>query len=161
MSFWNPSSPFSIFNIFSLLGGLALFLYGMKIMSQGLEKLAGGKLESILGKMTNKPIKALILGAGITATIQSSSAVTVMLVGLVNSGIMKLGQSVGVIMGTNIGTTITAWILSLAGIDSENIFISLLKCKYVEANKYIPNFQTLRNTQTFFQHPKTSKNISD
>ena len=117
----------SILNIFTLLGGLAFFLFGMSTMSNGLERVAGGKLESILGKMTNKPIKALLLGAGITATIQSSSAVTVMLVGLVNSGIMKLGQSVGVIMGTNIGTTITAWMLSLAGIDSDNIFISLLK----------------------------------
>lgn len=117
----------SIFNIFTLLGGLAFFLFGMSTMSNGLERVAGGKLERILGKMTDKPIKGLLLGAGITATIQSSSAVTVMLVGLVNSGIMKLGQSVGVIMGSNIGTTITAWILSLAGIDSDNFFVSLLK----------------------------------
>ncbi len=117
----------TIFNIFTLLGGLAFFLFGMSTMSNGLERVAGGKLERILGKMTDKPIKGLILGAGITATIQSSSAVTVMLVGLVNSGIMKLGQSVGVIMGSNIGTTITAWLLSLAGIDSDNFFVSLLK----------------------------------
>lgn len=117
----------SVFNIFTLLGGLAFFLFGMSTMSNGLERVAGGKLERILGKMTDKPIKGLLLGAGITATIQSSSAVTVMLVGLVNSGIMKLGQSVGVIMGSNIGTTITAWILSLAGIDSDNFFVSLLK----------------------------------
>ncbi len=117
----------TIFNIFTLLGGLAFFLFGMSTMSNGLERVAGGKLERILGKMTDKPIKGLILGAGITATIQSSSAVTVMLVGLVNSGIMKLGQSVGVIMGSNIGTTITAWVLSLAGIDSDNFFVSLLK----------------------------------
>ena len=117
----------TVFNIFTLLGGLAFFLFGMSTMSNGLERVAGGKLERILGKMTDKPIKGLILGAGITATIQSSSAVTVMLVGLVNSGIMKLGQSVGVIMGSNIGTTITAWVLSLAGIDSDNFFVSLLK----------------------------------
>ncbi|MDD7193686.1 MAG: Na/Pi cotransporter family protein [Clostridiaceae bacterium] len=117
----------SVFNIITLLGGLALFLFGMSVMSNALEKTAGGKLEKILQKMTDKPIKALLLGAAITATIQSSSAVTVMLVGLVNSGIMQLGQSVGVIMGSNIGTTITAWILSLAGIESDNFFVSLLK----------------------------------
>ncbi len=117
----------SILNIFTLLGGLALFLFGMSTMSNGLEKTAGGKLEKILRKMTDKPIKALILGAGITATIQSSSAVTVMLVGLVNSGIMQLGQAIGVIMGSNVGTTVTAWLLSLAGIESDNIFVSLLK----------------------------------
>lgn len=117
----------SIFNIISLLGGLALFLFGMNTMSGGLEKTAGGKLEKILKKMTDRPIKALLLGVAITATIQSSSAVTVMLVGLVNSGIMQLGQSVGVIMGSNIGTTVTAWVLSLAGIESDNFFVSLLK----------------------------------
>ncbi|MBP3697775.1 MAG: Na/Pi cotransporter family protein [Clostridia bacterium] len=117
----------TVFNIFTLLGGLAFFLFGMSTMSNGLERIAGGKLERILGKMTDRPIKGLVLGAGITAIIQSSSAVTVMLVGLVNSGIMNLGQSIGVIMGSNIGTTITAWILSLAGISSENFFVSLLK----------------------------------
>ncbi len=117
----------SVFNVISLLGGLALFLFGMSTMSGGLEKTAGGKLEKILKVMTDKPIKALFLGVVITATIQSSSAVTVMLVGLVNSGIMQLGQSVGVIMGSNIGTTVTAWILSLAGIESDNFFVSLLK----------------------------------
>ena len=117
----------TVFNFISLLGGLALFLFGMSTMSGGLEKTAGGKLEKILRKMTDRPIKALFLGVVITATIQSSSAVTVMLVGLVNSGIMQLGQSVGVIMGSNIGTTVTAWILSLAGIESDNFFVSLLK----------------------------------
>ncbi len=117
----------TVFNIFTLLGGLAFFLFGMSTMSNGLERVAGGKLERILGKMTDKPVKGLFLGASITAIIQSSSAVTVMLVGLVNSGIMNLGQSIGVIMGSNIGTTITAWILSLAGISSENFFVSLLK----------------------------------
>ncbi len=117
----------TVFNFISLLGGLALFLFGMNTMSGGLEKTAGGKLEKILKKMTDKPIKSLLLGVVITATVQSSSAVTVMLVGLVNSGIMQLGQSIGVIMGSNIGTTVTAWILSLAGIESDNFFVSLLK----------------------------------
>lgn len=91
-----------IFSFISLFGGLALFLYGMSLMSQGLEKLAGGKLEGILKKMTSNPVKSLFLGIGITAVIQSSSAVTVMLVGLVNSGIMQLSGTVGVIMGSNI-----------------------------------------------------------
>lgn len=117
----------TIFNFISLFGGLALFLFGMNTMSGNLEKTAGGKLEKILKVMTDKPIKALLLGTAITATIQSSSAVTVMLVGLVNSGIMQLGQAIGVIMGSNIGTTITAWILSLAGIESDNVFVQLLK----------------------------------
>ncbi|MBR3785674.1 MAG: Na/Pi cotransporter family protein [Firmicutes bacterium] len=116
-----------IFSFINLFGGLALFLFGMNTMSDGLEKLAGGKLESILKKMTSNPIKSLLLGAGITAVIQSSSAVTVMLVGLVNSGIMELSGSVGIIMGSNVGTTITAWMLSLVGIESDNIFIKLLK----------------------------------
>lgn len=117
----------TIFNFISLFGGLALFLFGMNTMSGNLEKTAGGKLEKILRVMTDKPVKALLLGAAITATIQSSSAVTVMLVGLVNSGIMQLSQAVGVIMGSNVGTTATAWILSLTGIDSDNVFINLLK----------------------------------
>jgi phosphate:Na+ symporter len=115
-----------IFSVIKLLGGLALFLYGMSVMSQGLEKLAGGRLESILRTMTSNKFKALLLGLGVTAVIQSSSAVTVMLVGLVNSGIMTLEQTVGVIMGSNIGTTVTAWILSLAGIESDNVWIQLL-----------------------------------
>ncbi len=113
--------------VITLLGGLAIFLYGMSVMSQGLEKMAGSKLESILRGMTSNKVKALLLGLGVTAVIQSSSAVTVMLVGLVNSGIMQLTQTVGVIMGTNIGTTVTAWILSLVGIESENFFVNLLK----------------------------------
>ena len=116
-----------IFSIFTLCGGLAFFLFGMHVMSQSLEKLAGGKLETTLRKMTSNPFKSLGLGAGITVAVQSSSAVTVMLVGLVNSGIMALDQTVGVIMGSNIGTTLTAWILSMAGIESDNVFISLLK----------------------------------
>ena len=117
----------SIINIIMLFGGLAFFLYGMNVMSSGLEKMAGGKLESALSKMTDNLFKSMLLGAGITIAIQSSSALTVMLVGLVNSGIMKLGQTVGVIMGSNIGTTLTAWITSLAGIESDNVWMSLLK----------------------------------
>ncbi len=117
----------TIFDAFLLLGGLAFFLYGMNVLSSGLEKLSGGKLERTLRKMTDNPFKSLVLGAGITIAIQSSSAMTVMLVGLVNSGIMQLSQTVGVIMGSNIGTTLTAWILSLAGIESDNVFIKMLK----------------------------------
>lgn len=116
-----------VFSVISLLGGLAFFLYGMNTMSAGLEKMVGSKLESVLKTMTSNRFKGLLLGAVVTAVIQSSSAVTVMLVGLVNSGIMKFSQSIGVIMGTNIGTTITAWILSLSGIESDNMFIRLLK----------------------------------
>ena len=117
----------SIINFIMLFGGLAFFLYGMNVMSSGLEKMAGGKLESALSKMTDNLFKSMLLGAGITVAIQSSSALTVMLVGLVNSGIMKIGQTIGVIMGSNIGTTLTAWITSLAGIESDNIWMSLLK----------------------------------
>lgn len=117
----------NIFSVFSLLGGLAFFLYGMTVMSTGLEKMAGGRLEKTLKKMTSNPFKSLALGAGITIAIQSSSAMTVMLVGLVNSGIMQLEQTVGVIFGSNIGTTLTAWILSLAGIEGDNIWIKMLK----------------------------------
>ena len=116
-----------IFSLFQLCGGLAFFLFGMHVMSGSLERLAGGKLELILKKMTSNPVKSLMLGAGITIAIQSSSALTVMLVGLVNSGIMDLNQTVGIIMGSNIGTTLTAWILSLSGIQGENIFLRLLK----------------------------------
>ena len=118
---------FNIFCIFQLLGGLAFFLYGMHIMSESLEKIAGGKLEKILKSITSNPLKGLLLGIGVTAVIQSSSAVTVMLVGLVNSGLIKLSQAIGVIMGSNIGTTATAWILSLAGIKSDNSWIALFK----------------------------------
>ncbi len=116
-----------IFSIFTLCGGLAFFLYGMSVMSGGLEKVAGGKLERMLKMLTSNPMKSLALGAGITIAIQSSSALTVMLVGLVNSGIMELGQTIGVIMGSNVGTTLTAWILSLSGIESTNFFLRLLK----------------------------------
>lgn len=116
-----------IFNLLNLIGGLSLFLYGMSIMGNGLSKMAGGKLESILEKLTTKRIFAVLLGAGVTAIIQSSSATTVMVVGFVNSGIMKLSQAVGIIMGANIGTTVTSWILSLTGIEGSTIWVKLLK----------------------------------
>lgn len=116
-----------IFGVLSMVGGLALFLYGMKAMGDGLAMMAGGKLEHILEKLTSKRILAVLLGAGVTAVIQSSSATTVMVVGFVNSGIMHLKQAVGIIMGANIGTTITSWLLSLAGIEGDQIILKLLK----------------------------------
>ena len=116
-----------IFGILSLIGGLALFLYGMNVMGAGLEKVSGGRLERILEKLTSNPLKAVLLGAGVTAVIQSSSATTVMVVGFVNSGIMKLSQAIGIIMGANVGTTITSWLLSLGGIEGDSLFIRLLK----------------------------------
>ena len=116
-----------IFGVLSLIGGLALFLYGMHVMGAGLEKMSGGRLERILENLTSNPLKAVLLGAGVTAVIQSSSATTVMVVGFVNSGIMKLSQAIGIIMGANIGTTITAWLLSLTGIQGDNLFINMLK----------------------------------
>lgn len=117
-----------IFNVLALFGGLAMFLYGMNVMGDSLAKTAGGKLERILEKLTSTPIKGVLLGAAVTAVIQSSSATTVMVVGFVNSGIMKLSQAVGIIMGANIGTTITSWILSLSGLDGDgSIWIKMLK----------------------------------
>lgn len=116
-----------IFSLFTLCGGLAFFLYGMTTMSKSLEKMAGGRLERLLKRMTSNPMKGLLLGAGITIAIQSSSAVTVMLVGLVNSGVMELSQTIGILMGSNIGTTLTAWILSLTGIESESVLLNMLK----------------------------------
>ena len=117
----------SIFDVLTMLGGLCLFLFGMNVMGQSLERRAGGKLRSLLSKLTTSKAAGLLTGLGITAVIQSSSATTVMVVGFVNSGLMTLKQAIHVIMGANIGTTVTAWILSLAGIDSGNIFIKLLK----------------------------------
>lgn len=116
-----------IFDILTMIGGLALFLYGMQVLGDGLKKASGGKLEIILEKLTSSKLKAVLLGAGVTALIQSSSATTVMVVGFVNSGIMKLTQAVGVILGANVGTTITAWILSLTQINGAGFFLQLLK----------------------------------
>ncbi len=117
----------SIFNVLSLIGGISLFLYGMHIMGEGLEKTAGGRLEGILEKLTNTVLKGVFLGAIVTAIIQASAATTVMVVGFVNSGIMSLNQAVGIIMGANIGTTITSWILSLSGIEGSSLAVQLLK----------------------------------
>lgn len=116
-----------IFDVLTMLGGLALFLYGMNTMGEGLTKISGGRLERILEKLTSNPVKAVLLGAFVTAVIQSSSATTVMVVGFVNSGIMKLSQAIGIIMGANIGTTVTAWILSLSGIEGDSFLIQFLK----------------------------------
>ena len=116
-----------IFNCLNMIGGLALFLYGMNTMGGGLSKMAGGRLELILEKLTSRRIFAVLLGAAVTAVIQSSSATTVMVVGFVNSGLMQLSQAVGIIMGANIGTTITSWVLSLSGIGGDNLFVTLLK----------------------------------
>ena len=117
----------TVFSFFTLFGGLAFFIYGMNQMSQSLEKLAGGKMESIVNRMTSNRFKGLFLGCAITVAIQSSSAVTVMLVGLVNSGILQIANTVGVIMGSNIGTTVTAWIMSLVGISSDNMVVKMFK----------------------------------
>ena len=116
-----------IFGVLTMIGGLALFLYGMNLMGDGLSNASGGRLEKILEKLTSNKLKAVLLGAGVTAVIQSSSATTVMVVGFVNSGVMKLTQAVGIIMGANIGTTMTSWILSLSGIESSNMFMKFLK----------------------------------
>ena len=117
----------SVFDILDLIGGLALFLFGMHIMGDALEKAAGSRLKNILAGMTGSPLRALLLGLGVTAVIQSSSATTVMVVGFVNSGLMELRQAIGVIMGANIGTTVTAWLLSLSGIQGDSLVLKLLK----------------------------------
>ncbi|MBQ7822130.1 MAG: Na/Pi cotransporter family protein [Clostridia bacterium] len=117
----------TIFNVFALLGGLAMFLYGMNIMGNALEKSAGSRLKDILATLTKNTLSGFLLGLVVTAVIQSSSATTVMVVGFVNSGVMTLKQSIGVIMGANVGTSVTAWILSLAGIDGDAWYIQLLK----------------------------------
>ena len=111
------------FDILTMIGGLALFLYGMQVLGDGLSKASGGRMEQILEKLTSNRLKAVLFGAAVTAVIQSSSAATVMVVGFVNSGIMKLSQAIGVIMGANIGTTVTSWILSLSGIESSNFWL--------------------------------------
>ena len=117
----------SIFDVLSMIGGLCLFLFGMNIMGESLERRAGGKLRTVLGKLTKNKAAGFFTGLGVTSVIQSSSATTVMVVGFVNSGIMSLKQAINVIMGANVGTTVTAWILSLGGIDSDNPIIKLFK----------------------------------
>ncbi len=127
MEFFNAASNFNIFHILALVGGLCLFLFGMNLMSEALERRAGNKLHDILAKLTTNKLTGFLTGIGVTAIIQSSSATTVMVVGFVNSGIMSLKQAINVIIGANVGTTVTAWILSLGGIDSGNVFVQLLK----------------------------------
>ena len=117
----------SIFDVLTLIGGLCLFLFGMNTMGDALERRAGNSLKKLLAKLTKNKIAGFLTGLGVTAVIQSSSATTVMVVGFVNSGLLTLRQSIGVIMGANIGTTVTAWVLSLGGISSDNVFIQLLK----------------------------------
>ena len=117
----------NIFNILTLIGGLCLFLFGMNIMGAALEKSAGGRLNALLGRLTANRFKGFLTGLGITAVIQSSSATTVMVVGFVNSGLMTLRQATGVIIGANVGTTVTAWILSLTGIQGTSVLLQLLK----------------------------------
>ena len=117
----------SFFDLLKMVGGLALFLYGMNLLGDGLSRASGGRLERILEKLTNNPLKAVLMGAVVTGVIQSSSATTVMVVGFVNSGIMKLSQAVGVILGANVGTTVTAWILSLTDVSGSGFFLQLLK----------------------------------
>ena len=118
---------FDIFDALALIGGLCLFLFGMNIMGDGLERRAGNSLKALLGKLTDNKFKGFLTGMGVTAVIQSSSATTVMVVGFVNSKVMTLKQSIGIIMGANIGTTVTSWLLSLGGISSDNIIMKLLK----------------------------------
>ena len=117
----------TITNLFSLMGGLALFLYGMDLMGKSLERQAGGRLQKILSRLTDSPLKGFLLGLAVTAVIQSSSATTVMVVGFVNSGIMQLHQAIGIIMGSNVGTTVTSWLLSLAGLEGDSLLIQMLK----------------------------------
>lgn len=117
----------TFFDFLTMVGGLALFLYGMQMLGEGLTRLSGSKLESILAKLTSSPLKGVLVGAAVTGVIQSSSATTVMVVGFVNSGMMNLNQAVGIIMGANIGTTVTSWILGLTGIDSSSFWIQLCK----------------------------------
>ena len=116
-----------IFDFLTLLGGLCLFLFGMQIMGQALERRAGSRLQTLLERMTSHKFTGLLTGLGVTAVIQSSSATTVMVVGFVNSGLMRLRQAIYVIMGANIGTTVTAWLLSLAGITGQSLLLQLLK----------------------------------
>ena len=116
-----------LFSILNFIGGLSLFLFGMRVMGEALERRAGGKLKSILEKMTTNKFSGFLTGCSVTAIIQSSSATTVMVVGFVNSGLMSLRQAINVIMGSNVGTTVTGWILSLSGISGDNPFVRLLR----------------------------------
>ena len=143
-----------IFDILSLIGGLALFLFGMQTMGNALEKKAGGQLKSVLGKMTDNPLKGFLLGAAVTAVIQSSSATTVMVVGFVNSGIMTLHQSIGIIMGANVGTTITAWILSLMAVDGGGIMA------FFKPSSFVPVLAIIGVFMLMFKKKQKSKDTA-
>lgn len=145
----------SFFDLLTMIGGLALFLYGMNVLGDGLAQASGGRLEKILEKLTNTPLKAVLMGAGVTAVIQSSSATTVMVVGFVNSGIMKLQQAVGIIMGANVGTTITAWILGATGIDSDSFFVQMCK-----PTSFSPVLAIVGMGFLMFSHREKLKNIA-
>ena len=145
-----------IFSILALLGGLALFLYGMDKMGEGLKKLSGSKLEQILGKLTSNKVMGFLLGFAVTAIIQSSSATTVMLVGFVNSGIMKLAQSISVIMGANIGTTVTSWLLSTTGISGTGLLLKLLK-----PESFTPVLMVAGVIITMFSNSDKKKNFAE
>ncbi len=142
------------FMVLSLLGGLALFLYGMHTMSVGLEHMAGGRLESLLRRMTDSVWKGILLGTMVTAVIQSSSATTVMVVGFVNAGILQLSQAVGIIMGANIGTTVTAWILSLTGLSGDSFWVQMLK-----PDNFSPIFAMVGIIFLMFMHSEKLKEI--
>ena len=116
-----------IFGILSLIGGLAFFLYGIQLMGSSIEKVSGGRLERLLEKPASSPVRAALLGAGVAGLLQSSAATTVMVVGFVNSGIMKLTQAAGIIIGANVGTTVTAWILSLSSLEGESLLVQIFK----------------------------------
>ena len=143
-----------VFSVLTLIGGLSLFLYGMNEMGDGLKKLSGGKLESILSNLTSTRLKAFFLGFAVTAIIQSSSATTVMLVGFVNAGIMKLGQTLSIIMGANIGTTVTSWLLSLTGISGDSFFIKIFK-----PSSFTPILAAIGIIMTMVAHTDKKKDI--
>lgn len=144
-----------IFDVLSMMGGLALFLFGMNLLGDGLAAASGGRLEKILEKLAGNPIKAVLVGAGVTAVIQSSSATTVMVVGFVNSGIMKLSQAVGIIMGANIGTTATSWILSLAGVEGDALWVKLLK-----PSSFAPLLAFIGMAIIMFAKKESKKNVA-
>lgn len=121
-----------IFNILTMIGGLCVFLFGMSIMGQALERAAGNKLKNTLSRMTGKPFAGFLTGFGITSVIQSSSATTVMVVGFVNSGLLTLRQAISVIMGANIGTTVTSWLLSLGGIEGDTFVVIFISLSFLE-----------------------------
>ena len=146
----------TFFDFLNMLLGLAMFLFGMNLMGDSLAAASGGRLEKILEKLTNSPFKAVAMGAAVTAVIQSSSATTVMVVGFVNSGIMKLNQAVGIIMGANIGTTITAWILSLAGIESGNFLLQMCK-----PSSFCPILAVMGVVITMFCKNEKKKNLAN